>query len=64
MHHLVLSPLSFEDIAYKHDAFLHKPQTSEVGCKCKPEPFAEWVQDIDNSGWYSCLPRWRELDQL
>lgn len=55
---------SFEDIAYKHDWFLHKPQSPEIGCRCQAEPFGDGAYDVDSSEWYSCLPRWRALDAL
>lgn len=53
---------SFEDIAYKHDYFVHCPDKG-VGCRCEcPATNSKAAGadiDIDRSDWYSCLPKWR-----
>lgn len=55
---------SFEDLAYKHDWFVHCPRPdSGYGCNCDCPKFGDGNTDIDTNEWYSCLPRWRELDK-
>lgn len=48
---------SFEDIAYKHDWFMHKPTAAKVGCKCVAPNFDDSARDIGKLVHHTLLAR-------